>query len=238
MIPKEFWERFKNKKIAVHCKTEDEAKDFVKQCYENRIEWFNSIYDSNYNVNTTDYKNYENGIYYRIFFDFQNKISFTDENMNYCRNNNYTIIPFSEINKSIKEENKMQIKPNEYPYRGNEYTYRGQVFTDVVEYAKYILKCVDEDRVKAEKERQDKLKAEKTKRTEELEKEKIICENICNEAYKNYISIRDNAREKYKKIYHEYFKDYNANHCNDNNIPFMYAIKSLNEILSSQWSNG
>ena len=28
MISKEFWERFKNEKIAVNCQTEDEARDF------------------------------------------------------------------------------------------------------------------------------------------------------------------------------------------------------------------
>ena len=37
----------------------------------------------------------------------------------------------------------------------NNYNFRGKEFTDVEEYAKYILKCKEEDRVKAEKERQD-----------------------------------------------------------------------------------
>ena len=28
------WEDFKNGKIAVHCKTEEEAKKFIRQCYK------------------------------------------------------------------------------------------------------------------------------------------------------------------------------------------------------------
>ena len=102
----------------------------------------------------------------------------------------YKVIPYSEINKSIKEENKVQIKPNEY-------TYRGQAFSDVEEYAKYILKCKEEDRVKAEKERQDKLKAEELKRENEVIK-----------AYNEYTKTCNEAKEKYEKIAEQYEKDY------------------------------
>ena len=41
---KEFnWEEFKDtdNKIAVHCKTEEEAKDFCKQMHEHGMEWNN-----------------------------------------------------------------------------------------------------------------------------------------------------------------------------------------------------
>ena len=33
------WEDFKNHKIGVHCKTEEEAKEFIKECYKHGIEW-------------------------------------------------------------------------------------------------------------------------------------------------------------------------------------------------------
>lgn len=33
------WEDFKNGKIAVHCKTEEEAKEFIKQCYKHGMKW-------------------------------------------------------------------------------------------------------------------------------------------------------------------------------------------------------
>lgn len=190
MIPKEFWERFKNEKIAVNCQTEDEAKDFVKQCYDNGIEWFNPscISNNDYDLNTTCHGRYKHQTCYKILFD--NRLSFTVASMNYCEVYNYTIIPFSEINKPIKEENKVQIKPNEY-------TYRGQAFSDVEEYAKYILKCKEEDRVKAEKERQDKLKAEELKRENEVIK-----------AYNEYTKTCNEAKEKYEKIAEQYEKDY------------------------------
>ena len=37
---KEFdWENFKEEDVAVHCKTEDEAKNFLKLCSDNNIKW-------------------------------------------------------------------------------------------------------------------------------------------------------------------------------------------------------
>ena len=181
MIPNEFWERFKNEKIAVNCQTEDEAKDFVRQCRNNKINC--EVISSKINLFYDTYK--ENTCYsynncnYLVYSDYY-----------YYKKKNYTIIPFSEINKSIKEENKMQVKPNEY-------TYRGQAFSDVEEYAKYILKCKEEDRVKAEKERQDKLKVDKARRTEEVDR-----------AYVEYFETCTEAKEKYLKIVEQYNKDY------------------------------
>ena len=81
----------------------------------------------------------------------------------------------------------------------NNYNFRGKEFTDVEEYAKYILKCKEDDRVKAEKERQDKLKAEKEKRKEELVT-----------AYNEYVSTCKNAKEKYLKISEQFDKDYGS----------------------------
>lgn len=49
------WNEFKNKdnKIAVHCKTEEEAKDLCKQMHEHRMKWCNGesyLKNTNYNV--------------------------------------------------------------------------------------------------------------------------------------------------------------------------------------------
>lgn len=87
----------------------------------------------------------------------------------------------------------MQIKPNEY-------SFRGKSFSDVEEYAKYILKCKEDDRVKAEKERQDKLRDEKEKRKEELVT-----------AYNEYVSTCKNAKEKYENIVKQFIKEYGQN---------------------------
>ncbi len=49
------WDEFKNKdnKIAVNCKTEEEAKDFCKQMHEHGMKWCNGesyLKNTNYNV--------------------------------------------------------------------------------------------------------------------------------------------------------------------------------------------
>ena len=37
---KEFnWDEFKKEKIAVHCNTMQDTKDFINKCYENNIGW-------------------------------------------------------------------------------------------------------------------------------------------------------------------------------------------------------
>ena len=199
MIPKEFWERFKNEKIAVNCQTEDEAKDFIKQCYDNG---FKCAFIHDYELNKI--------ILYKFYWLSFNKIDF----------NSYEIIPYSEINKSIKEENKMQVKPNEY-------TYRGQVFTDVEEYAKYILKCKEGDRIKTEQERQDKLKAEKTKRSEELEKAYVEYFETCTEAKMKYDDICKSAEEKYNNLVENFNKDY----CNCLLVDSPYGVLKYGGIL-------
>ena len=49
------WNEFKNKdnKIAVHCKTKEEAKDFCKQMHEHGMKWCNGesyLKRTNYNA--------------------------------------------------------------------------------------------------------------------------------------------------------------------------------------------
>ena len=49
------WDEFKNKynKIAMHCKTEEEAKDFCKQMHKHRMKWWSGesyLENTNYNA--------------------------------------------------------------------------------------------------------------------------------------------------------------------------------------------
>ena len=53
------WEDFKNGKIAVHCDTEEKAKDFVKECYKYGIKW---LCEANYDA--TFWEKYENDTFY------------------------------------------------------------------------------------------------------------------------------------------------------------------------------
>ena len=56
------WEEFKDadNKIAVHCKTEEEAKDFCKQMHKHRMKWRNG---ESY-LKNTNYMRNEGTCYY------------------------------------------------------------------------------------------------------------------------------------------------------------------------------
>lgn len=56
------WEEFldRNNKIAVHCKTEEEAKDFCKQMHEHGLKWCSG---ASY-IKTTNYDVYKDKICY------------------------------------------------------------------------------------------------------------------------------------------------------------------------------
>ena len=62
------WDEFKNKdnKIAVNCKTEEEAKDFCKQMHEHGMKWCNGesyLKNTNYNVHREGTCYYGSGEY-------------------------------------------------------------------------------------------------------------------------------------------------------------------------------
>lgn len=62
------WDEFKNKynKIAVNCKTEEEAKDFCKQMHEHGMKWCNGesyLKNTNYNVHNEGTCYYGSGEY-------------------------------------------------------------------------------------------------------------------------------------------------------------------------------
>lgn len=62
------WDEFKNKdnKIAVNCKTEEEAKDFCKQMHEHGMKWCNGesyLKNTNYNVHREGACYYGSGEY-------------------------------------------------------------------------------------------------------------------------------------------------------------------------------
>lgn len=84
-MKKEFdWDKFKNEKIAVHCKTEEEAKDFCRKMHEQGMRWgdgdsyFNEFYWNSYRgeICYTGHGSYS-------FYSFYKK-------------NNYTILEWSD----------------------------------------------------------------------------------------------------------------------------------------------
>lgn len=83
-MQKEFdWKKFKNEKIAVHCKTEEEAKDFCRKMHERGMRWR----DGECHLNT-------------FWDDYKEKTCYTScggyTSYNFYEKNNYTILEWSD----------------------------------------------------------------------------------------------------------------------------------------------
>ena len=83
------WEDFKNGKIAVHCKTEEEAKKFIQQRYKHGIKWHYG------DENNTHWEDADEKIYYECDGVY---IYYLD-----CKSNEITVVEY-------KEDNKMELK--------------------------------------------------------------------------------------------------------------------------------
>ena len=84
------WEDFKNGKIGVHCKTEEEAEEFIKECYKHGLKWCYSDENTTHweEVRERNYYTYDRHIYYG--------------NLNW-KPNEITVVEY-------KEDNKMELK--------------------------------------------------------------------------------------------------------------------------------
>lgn len=80
------WDEFKNKdnKIAVHCKTEEEAKDFCRQMHEHGMKWC----AGNSYMEKTNYKKYKGETCYVGFGVFSS--------YQYCNIEGYTILEWGD----------------------------------------------------------------------------------------------------------------------------------------------
>ena len=93
MTDKERVEKFKNGKFAIHCGTEEEAKEFIEWCYRNDIKW--QFQDET----TTYFDSCKDGIFY-IYYRAKESLCFCEKS--YCIDNNYKVITFKEfMNKPI-----------------------------------------------------------------------------------------------------------------------------------------
>ena len=89
------WEEFlSNDKIAVHCKTKEEAIDFCRQMHEHGMTWRNG---QSY-LKDTNWKIYKEETVYEGDGSFAN--------FGYYKNNNYTILEWSDYEK----ENNMNLE--------------------------------------------------------------------------------------------------------------------------------
>ena len=94
------WEKFKKKKIAVHCKTEDEADNFLKQADKQNITWgkFGRT------INTTCWYGYKEKTCYDFddLLVFGEGICFADEE--YYKSKGYKIVAWSEYMDNYKSD--------------------------------------------------------------------------------------------------------------------------------------
>ena len=88
--------KFRNEKIAIHCETEEEAKSFVKWCFNNGMKWTYHTKD------TTFFGEYENETCYIFNFNGDERVGYCDKQ--FYEEEGCEIINFKDF---MKEENKM-----------------------------------------------------------------------------------------------------------------------------------
>lgn len=96
------WEDFKNGKIAIHCKAEEEAKEFIKECYKHGMKWrysdentthWEDIGEKNYYECDNEYIYYGNldwKVHNAIIVEYKkdNKMELKEGMIIECRNGN------------------------------------------------------------------------------------------------------------------------------------------------------
>ena len=83
------WEDFKNNKITVRCKTEEEAEKFIKQCYKHGLKWRYGSENNTYWEDVNEKIYYECDGVYIYYLDW--------------KSNEITVVEY-------KEDNKMELK--------------------------------------------------------------------------------------------------------------------------------
>ena len=83
------WEEFKssNSKIAVHCKTEEEAKDFLTLCNKNKVKYLNDDIETYFDI-------FKSETVYAIDWESSERIAFTCSEV--WKNRGYTILEWSD----------------------------------------------------------------------------------------------------------------------------------------------
>lgn len=66
------WDKFKNEKIAVNCRTEEAAKEFVKECFNRGMKWFG------WSTPVTFYNCYKEETAYTFNFDGFKNLGYSD----------------------------------------------------------------------------------------------------------------------------------------------------------------
>ena len=193
------WEEFlSNDKIAVHCRTEEQAIDFCKQMHEHGLEWI----DHQSYLKDTSWKTYKEETVYEGDGCFAN--------LGYYKNNNYTILEWSDYEKeknmnleltNLTEEQKKQIielakkfeQENEIDKLDFNNDWKAYSMNKGVERTNCRARSIAEELFKLGLTAHTKEEAEKTRRRLLVEKELRDWAKKCKEP----VDIGNTDQEKY-----------------------------------------
>jgi len=133
------WDDFKQGKLAVNCRTEDSANEFLKYCHNKGLKWGSgaSLLELNY------WHNYES----KMCYSHHNGM--TKENVDYYQKEEYIITEFNGLNinyigKRVKIINLDGIADNNMYFKINEYIdSTGKIIKDYKSGRRFVLKYDD-----------------------------------------------------------------------------------------------
>lgn len=102
------WDKFKNEKIAVNCRTEEAAKEFIEECYKRGLKWKNSL------RNATFHNIYEEQTAYVFNYSGFNSLEYASAP--WYEKNGYKIVEYTSEKKQTEftfQEVIASIKPGE-----------------------------------------------------------------------------------------------------------------------------
>lgn len=114
--------KFRNEKIAVNCKTEEEAKSFIEWCYENGIEWGIPELDE---THSTCFRYYRNETCYAFGFDGDIHLGYGSKHFH--EEEGYEVITYKDFMKENKMTNLEAVASKGLIRNGNALCYAAHI---------------------------------------------------------------------------------------------------------------
>lgn len=131
------WDEFRNGKVAVNCDTEEKAKEFLKECYERKLKWFDGSLDTCWKINK------ENTCY-----EYIGKLVYCSKSHYEEKEEGYKIIKWESENMKFKVGDKIRAIDDRYTFTNKENGFIGEVVelideTSPIEYKDLMVKELD-----------------------------------------------------------------------------------------------
>lgn len=88
------WEKFRNERVAVNCRTEEAAKEFIKECYKRDMKWYRE------SMNTTYYNSHKEETAYAFKFGLLDKLGYA--NTHWYKKAGYEIVEYTSEKKQTE----------------------------------------------------------------------------------------------------------------------------------------